>query len=187
MIGYYPACELFELCDQEQLIYLFGCSKTLLETIDWMTRNIVYGKISIYICQNYQLITFSIKQNFDAEYGLIGACYGGHLHLVNSMIEKGAIRWNEGLEGACQSGYPHLVNFMIEKGATDFNSGLASACRGGHLRLVNLMIEKGATDWNWGLRSACYCGHLHLANLMIEKGAIHCSNCGKSASEHHNI
>ena len=40
MLGYYPACELFEFCDQEQLIYIFGSSQTLLETKEWMTKDI---------------------------------------------------------------------------------------------------------------------------------------------------
>ena len=35
------------------------------------------------------------------------------------MIEKGANTWNWGLEGACKGGHRDLVNLMIEKGATD--------------------------------------------------------------------
>ena len=151
MLGYYPACELFEFCDQEQLIHIFGCNQTLLETKGWMTKDITFDRNSITICKKNLLINLS-QQKIDINDGLHGACQGGHLHLANLMIEKGATDWNWGLQGACIGGYLHLANLMIEKGATDWNWGLDGGCSGGHLHLINLMIEKGATYCNWCLK-----------------------------------
>ena len=157
MIGYYIACELFELSDQEQLIYIFGCSKPLLESKDWMTKNIFYEKDSKNIFQRYKLISISITKYIDVNLGLRCACIGGHLH---------------------------LVNFMIEKGATDWNGGLLYACCYSNLHLVKLMIEKGATDWNEGLFVACCYGNLNIVKLMIEKGANQCGYCGDNSENH---
>ena len=118
MIGYYPACELFEFSDQEQLIYIFGCSKPLLETKGWMIKNIKFRKNTKQICLDYLLINLSKKTHLNVDDGLQGACQGDHLHLISLMIEKGATDWNHGLECACKGGHLHLVNLMIEKGAT---------------------------------------------------------------------
>jgi hypothetical protein len=124
------------------------------------------------------------EQYYSWNCGLFSACSGGHLDLVNLMIEKGADDWDWGLGGACRGGLLDLVNLMMEKGGTDWTWGLRCACSGGHLDLGNLMIEKGATDWNWALFHACLGGHPDLVNLMISKGATRCSYCDKSAEEH---
>ncbi len=104
---------------------------------------------------------------------LFEACENGDREQVDKLIEKGATYWgwDYGLCGACQGGHLDLVNLMIENGARRWNLGLMGACRGGHLELTNLIIEKGADDWNYGLGGACYGGHLELVNLMIENGA----------------
>ncbi len=107
----------------------------------------------------------------DLNEGLQSACEGGNHTIVQLMISKGANDWDSGLQGACESGNRGLVELIISKGATDFNLGLWGACQGGHLPLVDLMIERGANYWNWGLRGACLGGHLPLVDLMISKGA----------------
>jgi ankyrin repeat protein len=61
------------------------------------------------------------------------------------MIEKGATAWNEGLLYACRGGHLNLVELMIEKGANYLNWGL-EYCKDGHLDIVQLLIEKGATS-----------------------------------------
>ncbi len=52
--------------------------------------------------------------------------------------------YNE-LKIACKGGHIELVQLMIEKGATDWNWGLLGACRGGHMEIVKLMIEKDSS------------------------------------------
>jgi hypothetical protein len=64
------------------------------------------------------------------------------------MIEKGAREWDWGLQGACRGGHMGLVQLMIKKGAKWWNGGFAGACQYGHLDLVRLMIEKGATSFD---------------------------------------
>jgi ankyrin repeat protein len=62
------------------------------------------------------------------------------------MIDKGATDWDWGLQGACRGGHLSIAQLMIDKGATEWDAGLEDACYSGHLDLVQLMIEKGATD-----------------------------------------
>ena len=39
-LGYYIHCDLFEWCNQEQLIYLFGISQAFQNTFKWVTKDI---------------------------------------------------------------------------------------------------------------------------------------------------
>ncbi len=54
--------------------------------------------------------------------------------------------WNDGLYYACEGGHMDIVELMIERGATNWNDGLHNACCGGHIDIAKLMIEKGATE-----------------------------------------
>jgi hypothetical protein len=107
--------------------------------------------------------------------GLEGACYGGHMKLVELMIEMGAsggdMDFDRGLESACFSGQKEMVEFMIERGAKNLNYGLEIACCVNNKEIALLMIEKGAVDLNNGLEEACYSHCKEMAELMIEKGA----------------
>ena len=47
-----------------------------------------------------------------------------------------------------EGGHMNIVQLMIECGANDWNSGLSGACEGGHIVIVQLMIERGATYCN---------------------------------------
>ena len=116
-------------------------------------------------------VNLSINEQVDWNYGLEGACQGGHENLVLFMIEKGATAWNRGLYCACQGGHKDLALLMIKKGADDLNDGLYAACLRGHKDLVYLMIEKGANYFTYGSYGAFKGGHRELRLLMIEKGA----------------
>ena len=157
MIGYYPACELFELCGQEQLIYIFGCSKPLLETKKWMLKDLETTDASPEYCWKYHILSLSKKKYWNPDNALSGACFGQHLS---------------------------LINLLIEKGATNFNSGLDNACIVKNFYIINLMIEKGANDLNWALKYACAYKNYDVINFLIEKGATYCPNCLIRVSHH---
>ena len=59
-------------------------------------------------------------------------------------------------KNACEGGHMDIVQLMIQKGADDWNGGLWKACYGGHMDIIQLMIQKGAYNWNGGLWKACY-------------------------------
>jgi hypothetical protein len=79
--------------------------------------------------------------------------------------------FNWGLYGACQGGHEDLAKLMITNCARKVNLGLHGACEGGHENLVELMIANGAYKFHYGLYSACVKGYKNLAELMIIKGA----------------
>ena len=119
------------------------------------------------------LIRLMLKRGADVNDGLPGACQGGHIDIVDLMINNGATEWNNGLNRACFGGHRNIVERMIEKGANDWNGGLRSACEGGDRHIVDFMIEKGAGDWNAGLCGAACGVQRSMAELMIRKGATH--------------
>ncbi len=69
-----------------------------------------------------------------------------HRRCVSCRKYRRAIRWDYGLVGACRGGHRALVDRMIKMGATDYNWGLWQACIHNHRDLMDLMIEMGATD-----------------------------------------
>ena len=115
-----------------------------------------------------------VKSKFNKSWlnhGLYGVCEGGHKHLVELVIAKGANKFNNALSYACLGGHKDLVELMITKGADNWKIGFSNACLGGHKDLVELMIAKGADNWNLGLENACYGGYKELVEFMITKGA----------------
>lgn len=55
--------------------------------------------------------------NFD--YGLEGACRGGHLNIIEEMIQQGAINWDKGFIGACRGEHLSIMDDMITRGVTE--------------------------------------------------------------------
>jgi hypothetical protein len=110
-------------------------------------------------------------------FGLLGACKGGHKDLAKLMIQMGAGMFNHGLAKACKGGSKELALLMIKMGANDYNWGLRDACKGGHKDLVELMLGMGATDINLGLLNACRGGSRDIVIMMIEIGALISESC----------
>ena len=104
--------------------------------------------------------------------------------ILKINLDLECLEWEWGLHGACQGGHLDIVKLMIEKGSNDWEWALLYACIGGHIDMVKLMIEKGAGNWNGGLKYACCGGHMEIVKLMIEKGATQCLSCHKSIEEH---
>lgn len=147
------------------------------------------------------IIVKSVKNN-SLMWGLYGACYGGHMKLINLLIEHGADNWDYGLMGACEGGHYDIMYIMVTRGASDFNMALEGASSGGHIEIINitlannqvdinyalrgacmtnqkhvveLAIQRGATDWNGGMLTACSYGYIDLVKLMILHGATDCN------------
>ncbi len=142
-------------------------------------------------CKNNDLIKIrkmiKLDINLYWNWGLWGASKGGHINIINLMIEKGADHLNGGLYDACFGGHIDIVELMIKKGANQWDGGLRRACSGSHIDIVKLMIEKGADHWDSGLHNACEGDHIDIVKLMIEKGATRCGSgyrCNKSMEEH---
>jgi len=155
---------------------VFAVLQEISENGGWRCCDTMYDVCETGSVWGVQLIIQHGANNWN--WGLWGACCGGHGDLAELMIQKGATNWNDGLWGACRGGHRDLADLMIQNGADDWNDGLCGACVRGHRDLAELMIQKGANDWNGGLGHACYWGHRDLAELMIQHGAFVCDSIG---------
>jgi hypothetical protein len=106
---------------------------------------------------------------------------GDQLSIIKSSYNEDWIDW--GLFGACEGGHKDLVNLMISKDAYDFDYALMYACRGGHKDLMVLLIIRGINNFDYGLFGACEGGHKDLIKLMIAYGARNCC-CDRSIDDH---
>ena len=111
-----------------------------------------------------------LENGADPGRGLLYAALGGHMNIVQLMLDKGATDYDRALARAAEGGHMNIVQLMLDKGATDYNEGLNGAARGGHMDIVQLMLKKGA-DPNWGIEPAAEHGHLDIVQLMLDKGA----------------
>ncbi len=150
-----------------------------------------------YLCKDgdYQKVMEYINDPASMEYldyneGLFGACKGGHIKIVELMMEKGVTSFDKGLSAACKGGYTEIVKLIIENGAKDLdlNDALYSACYSGNETLVNIITQHSVDnkiniDMNNGLCGACAGGHKNIALLMISKGATNWNDGLLSACE----
>jgi ankyrin repeat protein len=123
-----------------------------------------------------------------------GACEGGHIELVELLIQKGIYNWSRGMWGACYENRMEIALLLIEKikssgDSCDWDSALGGACWEGHKDMALLMIKNGATDLGLGLRWACTNGNKELISLIVQKmkstGSIKkCRRCNKFPNEH---
>ena len=118
--------------------------------------------------------TYQKLINLFCSRGFVSACQGGHLDIVQVMVENyepSPDHINRALKAACSSCVWDVIFYLKEKfGINQFNE-LFEACRGKHRKLVDWLIENGAYDWNRGLMGACESGDMSLMKLMIERGA----------------
>jgi hypothetical protein len=129
---------------------------------------------------------FKICDSCSYNYGLNGACRGGFVDIVKYLIHSGAHNYNYGLSGACHGGHMDIVKYLIKLGVDDYNNGLLGACRGGFMDIVEYMIELGAYEYNIGLYMACGRGNDNIVKYLIKSGATSCGHCKKSMLDHLN-
>lgn len=110
--------------------------------------------------------------------GLVGACRGNKMDIVELMILKGCTDWHAGLVGACDGGYLDVVKFMISKGgkgATDLKDGFVAACAKNHSKVAEyiFMLDPQLykydhySDSNTILMHACILGYDKIINFVV--------------------
>lgn len=98
------------------------------------------------------------------------ACRAGDIEKVKVSITDSPTMLNRGLAGACIGGHMKLVELLIERSDDlDWNLGLCGACIGGHPAIALLMIEKGADDLKFSMYGACLHGHREMIELLISE------------------
>ena len=95
------------------------------------------------------------------------AAKGGHLDILQSMMDRGATYLEESMAAASEEGRLDIIKFLISKGAQDFNQSLTSASAYGQLDIVKFMIDNGADDFDWALEEAIRNEHLDIVKLLF--------------------
>jgi len=67
---------------------------------------------------------------------------------------------------AAEGGHMDIVQLMIEKGSDNFNGSMIDAAKGGQLEIVKFMVEKGATRFILAMREAEKRGHTETVNYL---------------------
>jgi len=118
--------------------------------------------------KDYKLVYSLLKQGADVDWGLQGACQGGHTELVQLMIRSGARNFRKGLTGACEGGHKDLAQMMIQRGANNLEWGLHAACKNNHYDIANMiMIETRFKSLDLALDGACEGGHRDLVQVIL--------------------
>jgi ankyrin repeat protein len=118
---------------------------------------------------------------------LIHAAGGGHIEIVETLLNHGAYIEGNGDKGytplysACEEGHLPVLNLLINRGAKiegkdEGHTSLYAACLEGYLHIVNLLIDNGANlearsvNGRRPLHIAAYHGHLKIVKALITKG-----------------
>lgn len=135
-----------------------------------------------------------LASNLSGLTALQAAARGGHLEVVQLLVEKGAkinttiyYSGRTAFQAAASGGNMGVIRFLLEKGARinarpaiDYGrTALQAAAGKGHLEAVLFLLERGS-DINapgatgkgrTALQAAAEGGHLELVKLLLEKGA----------------
>ncbi len=85
---------------------------------------------------------------------LFEATRGGHVEIVNLLIENGANKFNNAICYAARGGHIGIIKLLIQKGAfytndpNTINTVMTMAARNGHLDSVKLLIDNEANNFN---------------------------------------
>lgn len=121
-------------------------------------------------------------------------CESGDIVKVRELISKGANYWITGFKGACYGGHIEIVELMLQYdenngediGECIFECGFLIACTFGRMNIVKLLLSKffyrdlEIDFWESGLEAACKNiygreydkkGRCDIINLALSKGA----------------
>lgn len=131
---------------------------------------------------------------------LVAAAEGGHMEIVDMMVDHGASDYGLALRKAASENHLEIVKRLLSLGVDEHNCGLAAAIaanRGyveimeiipiysqeyldelvvtaaasGRAEIVELLIERGAQELDRALRMAAIRGRLEVVDLLLRRGA----------------
>ncbi len=78
-----------------------------------------------------------------------------------------------GLYGACRGGHINIVEFLLSHGATDIKHGLRCASEEGYLNIILYLIGKGAGSLDFAIENLhrCYRDHIDVLTALVKMGA----------------
>ena len=136
----YVMYELLEFIDESSIIALCKTSKKLNKICKNYIKLEDNKRFKLYICNCWWNDT-QLFRNY---------CENNYVIKIRKLMKIGiGIDWDYGLWGACEGGHMDIVKFMIEKGANHWGWGLHNACKNGNTDIVKLLIEKDVIWCSW--------------------------------------
>jgi len=103
------------------------------------------------ICRkgNYDIVYNRIQENITSEFfmnwtlnnGLNGACAGGHINIIELLLNKGARFYEWGLSGATDSYNVPIIKMMIELGATELENTITKTITKNDTELFDYLVK----------------------------------------------
>lgn len=119
------------------------------------------------ICRYRIKCRFLYIDNFTFVY----ACKYNNLPLINKLVYKCSVEY--GLMGACMGGHIELIKRLIDEfGAKDIISGLCYASKFGHIDAIEFLmplVPSLGKKINWLLYYACEQNQIKVIQLLVEK------------------
>jgi hypothetical protein len=108
-----------------------------------------------------------LEVNSCADDALLVACRGGDPAIIDAILTKyPSASSNEGLMGACWGGHLEVVRSMISRGATDLNRAAQYACQSGNIEVVKFITSACNPEWNRLMFDACVSGSVEVVDLV---------------------
>jgi ankyrin repeat protein len=148
-------------------------------------------KILKYLVSKGVPMNYKVKKRYGSpDTFMMNACEGGHVKVVEWLLQNGATLAVSGISGntpllqAVIDGHRDLVRFLLEQGvnpdaANNFGeTALLRAARNGYLEIAKMLLENGANPNSYdywqdtSLMEACKGeGNLDMARLLVSNGA----------------
>jgi len=87
----------------------------------------------------------SLGIEIDWNLGLNGAAHGGHIPVMEYMIERGATNLPDAFLAACFVGQAEAAGWLAERAKVDYLEGLCQACRGRSYDMVTAILDDDPT------------------------------------------
>lgn len=105
-----------------------------------------------------KIIKLILKKAKNMDYGLYGACYGGHKEIMMEMMKRGAKDLDEALYWAGRGGQTDIAMSLIKMGARVYSHNFVGVCQSGNKVLIEIMRALYTGNTNEGLFWLCAYG-----------------------------
>lgn len=144
----------------------------------------LYGAIKN---NNLDMVNFFVENGSSIQVGLDLATFFDNIDMMDYFIQKGADDWDSALINAAHGGHPHLVQYCIERGASaPYDNALEFAIIDSNYEIIEILTLYNGCDLNTALLCAVEHNMIDLVIFFIERGADNFEEAYDLAYKIHN-
>lgn len=91
-----------------------------------------------------------------------------HFYTFIDESQKG-VSVRHGMKEAAKGGHIHIIEYLLEKGAKNIDGALEYAAKGGKMNVINFLIGKGIKNWKIGIFGAEIGGYREIQDFLNKK------------------